>query len=152
MTSHDTSEISFELFTAHGSINFTLQDQHVLLFQSVGPFNEEIVNALEATQNAPLHELKATVGYWSDVVILEGSCCATPDALLALTSYIKTLKNEGLNPIASAYVFLPEVEGASMMPPFYQKCYNDAGLTYGSFDNKAEAVTWVKEQMLDKMR
>lgn len=91
--------------------------------------------ALEEIEPDVLKEIKKQRGRWRELVIFDKSCMATDEFLAEFNSYLNILKNKKMLPIASAYVFKDEIEGASLMPSKYQDCYENVGISFHMFKN-----------------
>jgi len=129
-------------YRPHGRVSFSI-DGNMLLCDAVGPFNKELITAIESVEMDLLLDLKSK-GKWGEVIIITGSALGSAETLQAFTDYLKKLVAHQFIADVSALVMDAQVEGASLMTPHLIKAYEDAGIELTVFDTLNEARVWVK--------
>ena len=129
-------------YRPHGRVTFSIDDD-VLICEAVGPFNKELITAIESVEIELIHELKSH-GKWGEIIIIGGSALGSAETLQAFTAYLKSLVQQQFIASVSTLVMDAQVEGAGVMTPHLIKAYQDAGLNLTVFNNVNEARVWVK--------
>lgn len=137
-----TDEVAFNRFRPHGRISITSIEDGIVVYSAAGPFNCELLDAVEVMETDILKEVKETTGDWIEVVVFNGSCMASNEFMDKLTAYLERMKCRSLAPIASVYIFSSKVEGASFMKPKYERSYTAAGIEFNAFATKEEGIAW----------
>ena len=137
-----TDDINPRSFRPHGRVTFTV-DGDVLICDALGPFNKELIDAIEAIEIKLIEELQIN-GKWGEIIIISGSALASADALAAFAAYLKTLVSNKLISSVSTLVINDSVEGAAIMTPHLVQAYSDAGSKLTVFETVNEAKVWVK--------
>ncbi|MEH6348022.1 MAG: hypothetical protein V7785_23195 [Bermanella sp.] len=150
MKTYNTDSQDHEKLTPHGQVTFTIQDKNIIIYHARGPFNVELFKTFEVLQSNILKEIDKETKSWVDLIIFEESCMATKELFLEFTSYLKSMKSNNLIPLISAYVFKDGVEGSHIIPGEIQKCYQDANMNYGAFNNEEEAMAHIKTYLPKK--
>ncbi|MFO1253412.1 MAG: hypothetical protein U1E77_20280 [Inhella sp.] len=140
-----TDETPHPRFRAHGRVDFRI-DGRLLLTEAVGPFNTELVQAVQALVREVFGEMAAGPP-WGQLVHFHESALASPDTLEQLTLLLCALRTEGLAPFVTAYVLPVDVEGATLMVRPFQQCFEQAGLRFAHFAHAGEAQTWLLAQL-----
>lgn len=117
----------------------------VLCFESTGPFDGELVEAVVRTYE-PLIQRLADGGHFAHISVFHRSMIGTPDTLTALDQLLGEWRKSGLSPVANAYVAAPDVEGRSIMMPMFAKVFDGFGL-FREFVDLAEAEAWVTAEL-----
>lgn len=142
-----TDSFDGKKFQHHGKIIQYVNDSDIIVYRAEGPFNSEILAALDYIENVTLNEFKINIKRWSTIVIFEKSCMALDDLIIGFGEYLKQIKDNGLHSVSTAYVITPEIEGRSLMVKKYQKCFDDAGILFSIFDNEKDALLWAKSHL-----
>ena len=141
-THSSTDDFDPLTYRPHGRVTFTVEGD-VLICDAVGPFNKELIAAIETVEMGPLLELKSR-GKWGEIIIISGSALGSTDTLVAFTAYLKKLVAEQFMADVTALVMDNQVEGGTLMTPHLIKAYKDAGIELTIFDTVNEARVWVK--------
>ncbi|MBH9576774.1 hypothetical protein [Inhella proteolytica] len=140
-----TDDIAQPRFRAHGRVDFHV-DGRLLRTEAIGPFNAELVLAVQALVHQIYREMAAGPT-WGQLVRFHESALASPDTLEQFTLTLCALRAQGLTPHATAYELPPEVEGATLMARPFQQCFEQAGLHFAHFAHADEAHTWLLAQL-----
>lgn len=137
-----TDDFDPPTYRPHGRVTFTIYD-NVLVCEAIGPFNKELITAIESVEIGLLEESKPKEK-WGEIIIINGSALGSAETLVAFTNYLKKLVAHKLMADVSALVLDDQVEGAGVMTPHLIKAYADAGIELTVFDTLNEARVWVK--------
>lgn len=140
-----TDEIARSRFRAHGRVDFRIEGP-LLLTAAVGPFNAELVQAVQALVREVFSEMAANPP-WGQLVVFHESALASPETLEQFTLMLFALRRQGLAPQATAHVLPPEVEGATLMARPMQRCFEQTGLRFAHFADEAEARAWLQAEL-----
>lgn len=143
MSKGSTDSVDYQKFRPHGRVNISIIDNQIAQFQALGPFNLELLGALDKIESKVLQKVKQKP--WAEVIIFEQSCLATEEVFSAFVSHLKAQKRAGLSARVSALVFNQDIEGAILMIDKYKRCFEVAGLEYRHFENKEEAIKWAQK-------
>ncbi|WP_448212179.1 hypothetical protein [Colwellia sp. MEBiC06753] len=141
-----TDNTSPRKFRPHGRIELTIFEEGIIQYDALGPFNRELMKALEEVEQGALASFKQNFGKWCEVIIFHDSCMMLEDALAELESYLKELYEHGLAQ-PTAFVFQEGVEGSSLMKPKYKSVYNHAKIPYQDFNTIEGAIHWCRSQL-----
>jgi len=117
----------------------------VLFFESTGPFDGEIVDAVIRAYR-PLLQRLADGGPFAHVSTFHRSMLATPDALEAFDQLLGEWRRSGLAPIAHAYVAAADIEGRNVMMPIFANVFSGFS-PFREFERFEEAEAWVRQQL-----
>jgi hypothetical protein len=131
------------IFKPHGYACIELGSNY-LLYQLIGPFNKELFMAIVQLHAKDVAGLVAR-GAWAGIAIIKNSAMTTPEALQYISEQLQQMREQGVGPVASAFVIAPDVEGAVIMAKRYAECY--AGENFRIFRTLPEAQEWVKAQL-----
>jgi hypothetical protein len=127
-----------------GHITAHIADR-VLFFESTGPFDGEIVEAVIRAYR-PLLQRLADGGPFAHLSTFHRSMLTTPDALGAFDHLLGEWRRSGLSPIANAYVATADIEGRGLMMPVFAKVF--AGFSpFRDFEHFVDAEAWVRQQL-----
>jgi hypothetical protein len=140
-----TSLIAGTRFKAHGRIDMWMQD-NLLQYDATGPFNEEVFDLLAVAQLDFLQTLKIT-GPWASIATLRNSAMSTPGGIQRYTELMQSPKPPNLEPVATAFVIGPEIEGGRLMSPHFASIYASINRTFQIFETRASAETWVQSMV-----
>lgn len=129
-------------FQPHGRITAHIAGP-ILSFETEGPFNAEVIDALLRAYRPLLVELTGR-GAYGHVTVFRGSMLATPDALEALGMLLAEWHNHGIMPAANAYVADASVEGRGVMMPVYEKLFAGPA-PFRAFHSVEEAEAWIAD-------
>ncbi|WP_028453320.1 hypothetical protein [Chitinilyticum aquatile] len=132
-------------FAPHGHVEIWAEGQ-LLRYQATGPFNLELLQALDAADRG-LMAATAAQGPFAILAEFAGSIAATPDALAALEASLAAQNAAGLASAAVAFVVDPDAEGAVLMRSIIADIYARQGLPFGWFGTLDDARGWLAAQM-----
>ena len=139
----DSAKIS--QFNQHGHVESRIAND-VLLNEATGPFNAEVIFALQQIQSELLDVL-GTKKQWAQIYTFHHSALCSPDTIEALSSYLSDKKGKIKKPVATAFVMGEDVEGRTIMAAHYRNVYALAGLNFDIFTDAGQAKDWVKHMM-----
>ncbi|WP_448555471.1 hypothetical protein [Thalassotalea montiporae] len=145
--SYSTNSIDISQFRQHGIVNLEIPSERVVVYHAQGPFNKELAQALVKIEQQVCPVFKAKWGYWADLCVFSESCLVLEEAIEYYQDYLKSFKAEGLSPIASAFIYSPEVEGRSLAENIYQQLYQFAGVKYAGFSSFEDGLNWVNKEL-----
>jgi len=128
-------------FTQHGRMESRI-DNNILVNEATGPFNAEVIYAIESIQK-DLLDLLAPHDKWAQIYIFHDSALCSLDTVDAIRDYLTKLRGTMKKPVATAYVMGKKVEGRSIMASHYQQLYAEADLNYQLFFTESEAQQWI---------
>lgn len=136
----DTDRVNEGKFPHHGNVDFQHEDG-LFTFYCTGPFNEEIVPAVQSLQGEILPQLPNR----KEILVFQESCLAIESMLTHATELLITRKNERLAPLAVALVITDEVEGKTLMKEKYLNMFEQASVPVIVVDNvtQAQAQDWL---------
>ncbi|MET3107130.1 hypothetical protein AAKU67_002972 [Oxalobacteraceae bacterium GrIS 2.11] len=141
----DTDKTKTTRYNQHGRMESHV-DNNILINEATGPFNAEIITAIQVIQHDLLQEI-INHEQWAQVYIFHESVLCSPDTIEALRTYLANFKDSRNKPVATAFVMGPEVEGSSMMGPHYRQVYEEVHLTFQLFSTKTQALAWVNTML-----
>ncbi len=127
-------------FRPHGRVDYE-QRGRVLWCTATGPFNAELVEALKGLATT-IFPAMAAQGPWASICTFRQSALCSPEVLAEFTGLIRQLAALNLAPTANAFILKPDIDGAELMRPLYEKCFRDAEVCFGAFTLAEEAVQW----------
>lgn len=136
-----TADSDHGRFRAHGLVEVTI-DENFARSEAWGPFNDEFVQAYATVKKQVVKEMHSK-GRWVHMVIFHRSALASQPTLDFYAAYLKTSAAQSYTPAATAFVIAEGVEGATLMPPLFAKCYQNAGLQFKAFTNSKDAEAWL---------
>ncbi len=141
----NTDDTIVPLFSQHGTIESRIEG-NILINEATGPFNAEIIYALQEVQSELLDVL-AVLRNWGQIYIFHQSALCSPDTIEAMHGYISQKKGTISKPAATAFVMDRNVEGRLIMGPHYRQVYEKAELNFALFVTEAEAREWVEQTL-----
>ena len=127
-------------FRPHGRVEYEEQG-NILFTKAWGPFNIELVTALETLVKS-LFPVMTSKGKWVNIAVFEESALASYEVLGTLREMAKLVLQLNIAPACIAFVFRPEVEGAKLMAPLFEKYVNDGGIPCKTFASSDLAEKW----------
>lgn len=140
-----TTQVPGARFRPHGRVDMWMEDD-VLQYEATGPFNVEVVDCLAITQRDYLLSLTIE-GPWASIGILRNSAMMTPEGLQRYTELMQSAKPEHLEPVATAFVLGPEIEGGRIMRPHFERIYALIQRPFRIVDTMEEAQQWVRSMV-----
>ncbi len=142
---HSTDHVNRTPFRPHGSVQMWMEGDF-LYYESTGPFNLELVESLAVAQ---MELLRATQyeGPWASICTVLNSAMASPEALDRYERLMRKEKPPGKEPVATAFVLGPDVEGAKLMAPRFTKIYQGIQRPFQCFERIEDARAWARAQM-----
>jgi hypothetical protein len=129
-------------FNAHGRVKYE-ERGNILWATAVGPFNVELVSALEKVVTNLFQRMESRRP-WVSICKFENSALCSREVLDSLTEMMKRLVALKIAATGSAFVLPPDVEGAYLMDPLYARCHREAGIRYESFHSAEMASQWAQ--------
>jgi len=117
----------------------------VLFFESAGPFDGEVVEAVIRAYQ-PLLQRLANGGPFAHISVFHGSMLATPAALDAFDHLLGEWRRSGLSPLANAYVAAADIEGRGQMMPIFAGVFSGFS-PFRDFERLEEAEAWVRQRL-----
>lgn len=112
---HDARRHDRGRFRAHGEARVQVRGR-VMHFTAQGPWNAELMDALNRTLGQAVTELPPD-GRFVDIIEVHGSALMTPDALARLQRLVDDAVARGYGSKATALVMADDVEGRALMLP-----------------------------------
>jgi len=130
--------------SSRGHITAHIADR-VLFFESTGPFDGEIVEAVIRAYR-PLVQRLADGGPFGHVSVFHRSMLTTPDGLQAFDDLLAEWRHSGLSPIANAYVAPAGIEGRARMMPVFARVFSGFR-PFRDFERFEDAEAWVRAHL-----
>ena len=128
-----------------GQVDYRMEGR-ILRTTATGPFSSELIEAIPVAISDLIAKL-ALQGKWGQIITFHRSAYGPASATEEFTTYLKhRYTDPATNPV-TALVFGPEVEGAAEMGPKFEKCYSEAGIATGVFEDYATALYWVESRI-----
>jgi len=137
---HSTDEVEPSRFRPHGRVEYEEQG-NILLTKAWGPFNIQLVDALETLVKS-LFPVMTSKGKWVNIAVFEESALASHEVLATLGKMVTLVHQLNIAPVCIAFVFRPDVEGANLMAPLFEKYVNEGGIPCKTFPSSARAEKW----------
>lgn len=131
-------------FQPHGMITTHIAGK-VLYFESTGPFDAEVVDAVVRAYQ-PLLQRLADGGPFGHVSVFHQSMLATPGALDALEGLLVEWLRSGLAPVANAYVAADDVKGRDVMMPTFARVFSGFS-PFRDFRAVDDAERWITDSL-----
>ncbi|MDT9000925.1 hypothetical protein RQP53_16735 [Paucibacter sp. APW11] len=132
-------------FRPHGRVEYEEQGR-ILWSRATGPFNPELMQALSELVIATFPAMTAK-GPWVNICTFNHSALCSPDVLLSFTATMKQLVQMKIAPVATAFVLTPEVDGAELMAPLFEKCFKEGGIPFACFPSIELAQQWASSRL-----
>lgn len=136
-----TTQVTGTHFRPHGRVDIWMENE-VLLYEATGPFNAEVFDCLAVAQRDYLLSLPLN-GPWASMCILRNSAMATPDGVQRYTELMQSPKPPNLEPVATAFVIGPEIEGGRIMAGHFTRVYTLIKRPFRICETKEEAQQWL---------
>lgn len=136
-----TALVAGTRFRAHGRVDMWMEND-VLHYEATGPFNEEVFDLLAIAQLGFLKTLTLDAP-WASICTLRHSAMGTPGGIQRYTEIMQRPKPPSLVPVATAFVVGPEIEGAKIMAPHFERVYKLINRPFQIFESMAQAQQWV---------
>lgn len=140
-----TTQVAGARFRPHGRVDMWMEDD-VLQYEATGPFNAEVVDCLAITQRDYLLSLVID-GPWASIGILRNSAMMTPDGIQRYSELMQSPKPAHLEPVATAFVVGPEIEGGKIMTPHFERIYRLIQRPFRIVNTMEEAQQWVRSMV-----
>lgn len=128
-------------FRPHGRVDMWMEND-VLQYESTGPFNAEVFDCLAVTQRDFLLSLSID-GPWASICTLRNSAMTTPEGIQRYTELMQSPKPSHLEPVATAFVVGPEIEGGKIMSPHFERVFRLIQRPFRVCATMEEAQQWV---------
>ena len=128
-------------FRAHGRVDMWMENA-VLHYEATGPFNEEVFDLLAVAQIGFLKSLTLDAP-WASICTMRHSAMTTPGGIQRYTEIMQSPKPPSFEPVATAFVVGPEVEGGKLMVHHFEKIYALINRPFRIFESMAPAQEWV---------
>lgn len=140
-----TAHITAPGFKAHGRVDLWM-DNDVLQYEATGPFNAEVFDRLAVAQGNFLKSLTFS-GPWASICTLRVSAMATPEAIERYSALMRKPKPAGFEPVATAFVIGPEIEGCRIMAPHFERVYQLIQRPFRIVSTIEQAQQWVHAEI-----
>lgn len=144
--SSSTADVGTAQFRQHGRVDMYM-DGDILIYDAVGPFNTEALDALAVAQLGFLQQLALAGRRWGSIANFKVSAMTSPDGLARYANLMKAPKPSEFQAQVTAFVFGPDVEGGRIMLAHYRRIYEEIGRPFACFDTLDEAKTWVRARL-----
>lgn len=121
-------------------------DGNVLHYEATGPFNAEVFDLLAVAQLEFLQSLTLT-GPWASICTVRGSAMVTPEGLERYTELMQRPKPDHFEPVATAFVIGPEVEGGRIMASYFEGIYRLIRRPLTIVATMDDAQNWVQAKI-----
>lgn len=135
-----TSDFKSSQFRPHGVVNIWM-DGPLLHYEARGPYNTELFDLLAIAQRDFLTTTQPQ-SPWVSICTIKESAMTSPEGAIRYKALLESAKSANLEPLATAFVVGPEVEGGGIMEPIFTKIFADIGRTFAAFKTMAEAQAW----------
>jgi len=133
-------------FEPHGAVT-VLSEGNIVRYDVTGPFNAEFM-VLVVKLVDKLYSEVVNKGPFGEVTVFRNSMLMPPDAISRIIDVLQRWKIRGCAPLATAWVIEPNVDGALLMVPLFEKKFSAAGHPFLRCDNVEEAEIWLKKILL----
>ena len=147
MRAYSTDFTEDSLFRPHGRVEWHILEDRRVVYRADGPFNKELFEVLARIEESAFTEYKQRWSVWGCITELHGDCMLTRDAVLFYQSFLHKIKNKGLAPVASAYIFSKCSESGALGRTLYQDIHRFSRFNAANFDEFSAGLAWVKERL-----
>lgn len=140
-----TTLIGGTRFRPHGRVDMWMEND-VLQYEATGPFNAEVFDCLAVAQMDFLRTLSIS-GPWASICTLRESAMCTPEGIQRYTQLMQSAKPAHLEPVATAFVVAPEIEGGKIMQTHFERVYKLIQRPFKICASMDEALAWVHAQI-----
>lgn len=137
-----TDLIAATRFRPHGRVDMWMEDD-VLQYEATGPFNEEVFDCLAVAQMDFLKTLNPA-GTWASICTLRHSAMTTPAGIQRYTELMQRPKPPAFEPVATAFVVGPAIEGGKIMEPHFVRIYASIDRQFQVFETLEAARDWAR--------
>ena len=141
-----TTQVDATRFRPHGRVDMWMENG-VLQYEATGPFNAEVFDCMAVAQMEFLLALPPILGPWASICTLRNSAMCPREAIQRYTQLMQSLKPANLEPVATAFVMGPEVEGGKIMAPHFERVYTLIQRPFRICTTMEEAQAWVHSLM-----
>lgn len=136
-----TDEASPQKYPPHGKIEYEVLEGRgeLLHIKCFGPFNKEVLTAVQEVQNTP----ELLNPNRKEIIEFVGTCMGGEEFIASVSGYVAKLKEESLAPKAVALVIAKGLEGGRFMKKHYQAVYLQAGIEVNVVETFDEAQAWL---------
>lgn len=132
-------------FRAHGDFDSVVDESCIVRSVSTGPYNEEMSLLADKARRALFSSFQPGQAF-AVITVLRESALASRGTVELTGRCMKALRAEGIPlPCAVAWVIGDEVDGKSLMTPFFERAFADADILFRVMDDEASAELWVKD-------
>ena len=141
-----TTQVDATRFRPHGRVDMWMENG-VLQYEATGPFNAEVFDCMAVAQMEFLLALPPILGPWASICTLRNSAMCPREAIQRYTQLMQSPKPANLEPVATAFVMGPEVEGGKIMAPHFERVYTLIQRPFRICTTMEEAQAWVHSLM-----
>lgn len=141
-----TTQVDATRFRPHGRVDMWMENG-VLQYEATGPFNAEVFDCMAVAQMEFLTSLPPFSGRWASICTLRNSAMCPREAIQRYTQLMQSPKPANLEPVATAFVMGPEVEGGKIMAPHFERVYTLIQRPFRICATMEEAQAWVHSLM-----
>lgn len=135
-----TTQVTGTHFRAHGRVDMWMEND-VLFYEATGPFNAEVFDCLAVAQRDYLLSQPLN-GPWASICTLRSSAMGTPDGIQRYTELMQSPRPPALEPVATAFVIGPDIEGGRIMAAHFVRIYTMIQRPFRICETMEEAQQW----------
>ncbi len=137
---YNVEEFNHSKFPLHGKV-FARTEANLLIFDLVGPFNQEFISALYQFRMKILQDWSQS-GFYGMLINISESIMLSPAAFLSFAEGVRNSVAQ-FRPVAQAWSIAKDVEGRIFMIPKIETLYRDLGIAIKFFDEENSARCWL---------
>ncbi|WP_296447892.1 hypothetical protein [Rhodoferax sp. UBA5149] len=142
---HSTDDFADGNFKPHGRLDVHLEGD-IVVYDAEGPFNLEAIVALGKARRAVVAEW-GTEDRRATIVVFRTSMLMSPAALEAYEQGMQAHLAQVKPHVAVAWVVAPEVEGRSIMLPYFAKIFSRINVPWQAFEELHAAQVWARSRL-----
>lgn len=140
--SRDTAQVELAgKMWAHGNVRILDNNQSLVAYEATGPFNMELIEALERLEDEDLARYRQSHIAWVEIVSFSNSCMAPLDVIERHRSYLESLNTLGGNALACLFVIPDSVDGKNIMIPKFKEMYSNTSTLFRIYNNYEDALS-----------
>lgn len=146
MGDYSTNSIEWVKYGPHGRVEISESLENIIIYKAVGPFNKELIKALDELEQPFLKERIQRDEKWVTLIEFKESCMITIEAKEIFSRYLEQCRESGIIQLATAMVITNDVEGKNMAESIYGQFYRNIDVPCQIFEVYDSAVNWLIEQ------
>lgn len=146
MGEYNTDSVKWIKFGPHGKIELSESIKNIIIYKAYGPFNTELIKALDKLEQPVLKERIKRNEKWVTLIEFKENCMITIEAKEILYRYLEQCRKSGIIQLATAMIVKDDVEGKEMAETLYGQCYQNVDVPFKMFKDYDSATRWSIEQ------